>query len=73
MRLLLRYGFEELALERIWLVVRADNRRGVALFDRLGFLVTETMEAAAIVRGTPRDKFRMDLTVDRYVEQRRET
>lgn len=66
MRMLLRFGFEALALQRIWLVVRTDNRRGVAMFTRLGFVVTETMEAATIVRGTPRDKFRMDLTIDRW-------
>ncbi len=64
MTLLLRYGFQSLDLKNIWLIVRTDNSRGVRLFSRLGFVVTETRTAAAIVGGVPRDKFRMELSRD---------
>jgi RimJ/RimL family protein N-acetyltransferase len=65
-QLLLQFGFERLSLRLLWLVVRAENTRAVRLFTRLGFVVAETLEAAAIVRGIPRDKFRMQLTSEAW-------
>jgi RimJ/RimL family protein N-acetyltransferase len=61
MQELLQFGFERLHLTMIWLVVRAENARALRLFTRLGFVVTETLVAAAVVGGIPRDKFRMQL------------
>ena len=62
MDLMLQFGFERLHLRTIWLVVRAENTRGVRLFSRLGFAVAETLEAAVIVRGIARSKLRMQLS-----------
>jgi RimJ/RimL family protein N-acetyltransferase len=66
MQLLLQFGFERLNLNRIWLVVRTENARAVRLFKRLGFVVAETLVAAAIVGGIARDKFRMELTKEEW-------
>jgi RimJ/RimL family protein N-acetyltransferase len=62
MALLLKFGFEQLHLQTIWLVVRTENTRAVRLFTRLGFVVVETLEAAVIVRGIARNKLRMQLS-----------
>ena len=64
MKLLLRAGFEQLELRSLWLVVRVENVRAVRLFSELGFAVAETLRAATVVRGVPRDKFRMELGVE---------
>ena len=70
MQLLLQFGFERLGLRTIWLVVRAENARAVRLFTRLGFVVAETLEGAAIVAGIPRNKFRMLLTREAWRDGR---
>jgi RimJ/RimL family protein N-acetyltransferase len=67
MHLMLDYGFNEMQLDRIWLIVRADNERGVGLFEGLGFRVSETIKAAVIVDGSPKDKFRMLLSKFEWV------
>jgi len=61
MTLLLRFAFESLHVPRVWLLVRADNLRGVRLFTRLGFVVTETLEGVVVAQGLPRDKYRMTI------------
>jgi RimJ/RimL family protein N-acetyltransferase len=66
MTLLLRFAFESLKLTRVWLLVRADNLRGVRLFTRLGFVITETLERAVVAQGLPRDKYRMALTPEAW-------
>jgi RimJ/RimL family protein N-acetyltransferase len=66
MALLLDFGFEQLELRTIWLIVRAENARAVRLFTRLGFVVVETLEAAVIVRGVARNKLRMELSRDSW-------
>ena len=70
MQLLLEYAFQELQLSTVWLIVRADNTRGVRLFTRLGFLVVETFEALVGASATPRDKHRMELSATRWAEHR---
>jgi RimJ/RimL family protein N-acetyltransferase len=60
MELMLEYGFDEMNLERIWLIVRADNGVAVSLFERLGFETVEVLEDAVVVDGVPRDKLRME-------------
>jgi RimJ/RimL family protein N-acetyltransferase len=61
MSLMIGYGFDTLQLEEIWLVVRADNERGIRLFRKLGFQVKETLENAVVIDGVPRDKLKMSL------------
>jgi RimJ/RimL family protein N-acetyltransferase len=66
MALLLDFGFDQLHLRTIWLIVRTENTRAVRLFTRLGFVVVETLEAAAIVRGIARTKLRMQLSKETW-------
>jgi RimJ/RimL family protein N-acetyltransferase len=66
MGLLLQFGFERLNLRTIWLVVRTENSRAVSLFDRLGFVAVDTIEAAVIVGGIARSKLRMDLSSESW-------
>ncbi len=73
MSVLLRFGFERMNLQTIWLIARTDNARAMRLFSKLGFVVTETRAAAAIIRGVPRDKFRMELTRDDWCRTQTES
>jgi len=61
MQLIIDFGFEELQLTSLWLIVRSENARGRRLFESLGFVVEETLIGAAVVKGVPRDKLRMRL------------
>jgi RimJ/RimL family protein N-acetyltransferase len=63
--LLLTFAFEQLALARVWLVVRADNARAVGLFQRFGFVVVERQVGVVVIDGTPRDKLRMERRASR--------
>jgi ribosomal protein S18 acetylase RimI-like enzyme len=65
-----KFAFEELRLRTVWLVVRADNTRGVRLFTRLGFAAVETFEALVGASATPRQKHRMELEATRWLELR---
>jgi len=69
MGLLLQFGFEQLHLRTIWLVVRTENSRGLRLFAGLGFAVVETLEAAVVVGGIARSKLRMQLSKDSWRER----
>lgn len=57
-RLLLKYGFEELGLNRIYLYTETENEKAQRLFERLGF----TREG--MIR---KDIFSRDKYVDRYL------
>jgi RimJ/RimL family protein N-acetyltransferase len=71
MTLLLDHAFGALALECVWLIVRADNARALRLFRRLGFAVTEVRTAAVTIEGEPRDKWKMSLTRAAWLAGRR--
>lgn len=58
--LTLRNGFHELGLSRIHLVVRLNNRRGIRLYQRLGF--TECGACQKLIRGNPVDFLLMEIT-----------
>ncbi len=66
MEIMLAYGFDAMNLERIWLIVRADNNVAVGLFESLGFETVEVLEEAVVVDGMPRDKLRMELAARRW-------
>lgn len=66
MALRLGFGFDQLQLEKIRLVVRTENTRAVRLFARLGFVVVESLEAAVMVKGTARSKHRMQLSKESW-------
>lgn len=59
-RLVLRHGFEELRLERVFLHVYTDNP-AVRLYERLGFRVEGTLRRHGWKRGAWRDQHVMGL------------
>ncbi|MDP9196193.1 MAG: GNAT family N-acetyltransferase [Pseudomonadota bacterium] len=61
MGLLLQYGFTELDLQKIWLIVRADNTRAIAFFRKCGFEIEEVLANTVTIDGQPKDKWRMAL------------
>lgn len=69
--LLLDFGFGELALESIWLIVRTDNAAAVKLFRQYGFEVEEHLVAAVTIDGTAHDKFRMRVSKAEYLTRPR--
>jgi RimJ/RimL family protein N-acetyltransferase len=64
MQLLVAFALGPLGLNRIWLIVRADNDRAVKLFRRVGFVEVERQIGVVVVDDEPRDKLRMQLTRD---------
>jgi ribosomal-protein-alanine N-acetyltransferase len=66
LELLLTFGFGELGLASLWLIVRADNDRALELFRRFGFEVTEHQVAAVTIDGVARDKLKMQLSSTEY-------
>ena len=66
LELLLAFGFGELGLANIWLIVRADNDRALELFRRLAFEVTERQVAAVTIDGVARDRLKMQLSSIKY-------
>lgn len=60
-RLLVRYGFMDLNLERIWLRVFASNARAVHMYTKLGFQVEGRLRRAAFIQGAFDDVILMGL------------
>ena len=49
---LVRYGFMDLNLERIWLRVFASNQRAIHLYTKLGFQVEGELRRAVLIAGS---------------------
>jgi sialic acid synthase SpsE/RimJ/RimL family protein N-acetyltransferase len=58
-RALLRFAFEALGLQRIWLELFTDNRAARCFYDRLGFVETTVAAPPRLKDGTPRAVTRM--------------
>jgi RimJ/RimL family protein N-acetyltransferase len=67
MTLLLNFGFTELRLVHIWLIVRVDNKRAIDLFSGLGFTRNEILNNSVDVEGVPCDKWRMALDKNAWI------
>ncbi len=50
-RLIVAYGFEVLALNRVWLHVHADNHRGIHAYEKVGFRREGVLRQAALRDG----------------------
>jgi RimJ/RimL family protein N-acetyltransferase len=59
--LLLRFGFQHLNLDRIWLRVFAPNERALRLYQRLGFVVEGRLRRAWTFQGVTDDVIVMGL------------
>jgi diamine N-acetyltransferase len=59
LHLLLEKAWGELELHKVWLIVRRDNRRGQALYLRLGFEFEGVLRDEYCVGGTYFDMVRM--------------
>ena len=59
LRLLLERAWGELDLHKVWLIVRRDNRRGQALYLKLGFEFEGVLRDEYCVGGTFFDMVRM--------------
>lgn len=60
-QLLLRYGFDDRNLERIWLRVFSNNIRAIGLYQQLGFRPEGLLRRAAYLKGQWQDVHLMAL------------
>jgi len=67
-RTLCRLGFRHMNLQRIWLVVHADNPRGRRAYEKVGFIMEGTLRRAQFVRGAYVDAQVMSLLVEEFVD-----
>lgn len=63
-------GFEEHRFSRIHLIARKNNRRGIGLYRRIGFV--EQGECRKDIQGTPVDFLVMDIHRKEFITRRRE-
>jgi UDP-4-amino-4,6-dideoxy-N-acetyl-beta-L-altrosamine N-acetyltransferase len=66
-RLLLRYAFEDLRLQRVFLHVFADNAPALRLYERLGFKTEGCLRQHLVKDGRPRDVLIMGLLATEVV------
>ena len=59
--LLLRYGFQQLKLNKLWLMVYATNQKGRHLYRKLGFRPEGTLRQEYFWQGKYHDIIRMGL------------
>ena len=64
--LLVRYAFDQLNLERIWLRVSQPNERALHLYEKLGFVIEGRLRRATYIQGTAYDVVLMGLLRDEW-------
>ena len=73
-RLMLRYGFMKLNLNRIELGCYADHERGIKLYEKAGFKLEGRLRESVFHNGQYRDVVKMGtLRSDYLVEQKAKT
>jgi RimJ/RimL family protein N-acetyltransferase len=70
--LLLRFGFDDLNLERIWLRAFYTNERAIALYQKLGFQQEGRLRRAAFIKGSYQDVVIMGLLRDEWRQSHQE-
>jgi RimJ/RimL family protein N-acetyltransferase len=68
MQTLLRYGFQQLNLHRIYLRVFSENQRAVHLYEKLGFQQEGRWRQAEFRSGRYHDILWMGLLRDEWTE-----
>jgi RimJ/RimL family protein N-acetyltransferase len=66
LRAILRFGFGQLRLERVWLDVYADNAGTRHVYERVGFTIEGTLRHAAFREGKWLDLDRMAILADEW-------
>jgi RimJ/RimL family protein N-acetyltransferase len=70
---LLDFGFNHLPLERIYLVVRADNKRAIRSYEKAGMIVEGTLRKSTRYHGELVDDLMMSILRDEWQDlERRE-
>lgn len=67
LRILVRFGFDELRLERIWLDVYEDNAGARRLYERLGFVPEATFRHGVFRRGAFVDVHRLAILKEEWL------
>ncbi len=67
--LLLRFAFDDLNLQRVYLHVFKDNLRAVKLYEKTGFKIEGTLRRAAFIGGAHKDILIMGLLEEEYSKQ----
>jgi RimJ/RimL family protein N-acetyltransferase len=67
--LLLKFGFEELQLHRIWLRVYHTNKRAIHVYEKAGFTVEAVQRAARFKDGKYLNMVFMSILVKEWREQ----
>jgi RimJ/RimL family protein N-acetyltransferase len=62
--LVLRHGFGELGLRRVWLITDADNERGLRCYQKCGFRVEGTLRGHRTRYGEPLDMLVMGVLAE---------
>jgi RimJ/RimL family protein N-acetyltransferase len=65
-RATLKIGFQQLNLDRIYLIVRKNNPQAATLYERLGFAITG--ESVHAIQGKPIEFTDMEMTKARFRE-----
>jgi RimJ/RimL family protein N-acetyltransferase len=65
-RLMVRYGFEKLNLNRVWLGVNAANERAVRAYEKAGFVREGVLRQEQFRNGRYYDVVRMGVLRDEY-------
>ncbi|MBK8125690.1 MAG: GNAT family N-acetyltransferase [Elusimicrobia bacterium] len=66
MRLLLRFGFKDLNLHRIWLRVFSTNQRAIRLYEKAGFAREGILRQAAFINGGYVDVWVMGMLAEEF-------
>jgi ribosomal-protein-alanine N-acetyltransferase len=65
-----RYGFEQLSLERIEACIFVGNLASRRAFEKNDFVLEQTLPGAVVKRGQPRDEWLLALTRARWASNR---
>ena len=65
-RTMLRLAFQEMNLHRVFLVVNADNQRGIRCYQKVGFQHEGTLRDATFKEGTYCDQYVMSVLATEY-------
>jgi RimJ/RimL family protein N-acetyltransferase len=60
-KLLFKWGFERLKLNKIWSNIRADNKKSIRLLIKVGFAREGLLREEALIRGRKEDIIRFGL------------